>query len=104
MWWPGKVRATALRGEILRRERVRRIKETVECYNGTRMTAKYVAAWLYNQEEVEYDAEHYEEGDWYHEKYRTICYIEEDYGDATSDLCRRFQRDLLREVRYPPRS
>ena len=83
---------------------MRRVRETVNCYNDIRRTANYVGAWLYNQAGVEYDAGHDEEGDWYHKKYRTIFWMKRDYYVATSDLCRRFQRDLLRDVKCPPRS
>ena len=83
---------------------MRRVRETVDYYNDTRMTARHVAAWLYNQTGVEYDAGNYEEGDWYHDKHHVIYWIEDDYSHATSDLCRRFQRDLLGDVKYPPRS
>ena len=83
---------------------MKRVKETVDCYNDTRIVARYLAGWMYSRSNVEYRAGRVEEGNWFYEKYNTICNIEEDYGDATSDLYRRFQRDLLRDIQYPPRS
>ena len=104
MWWPGQVTAKALKKEIRRRERVWRVKETVNCYNDIRKAANCVGVWLYSQAGVEFDAGHDEEGCWYTGKPNTIFWIERDYYDATSDLCQRFQRDLWRDVECPPRS
>ena len=104
MWWPGQVTAKALKREISRRERVKRIKEIIGCYSDVRMTAIYMAEWMYSRSGVEYRSGRDEEGDWYNDKSGTICKLEEDCGDATSDLYRRFQRDLLRDIQYPPRS
>ena len=78
---------------------MRKIKETIDCYNDTRMAAKCVAAWLYNQAGLEYDARNYEEGDWFHEKHHVVYWMEDDYSHATSDLFRKFQRDLMRDTR-----
>ena len=104
MWWPGQVTAEALKREISRRERVKRIKEIIGCYSNVRIVARYLAAWMYSWLGVEYSAGCEEEGDWYHKKSDTIRHLEEDYGDATSDLYRRFQWYFMRDIHYPPRS
>ena len=83
---------------------MRRIKETIDCYNGTRNVARYLAGWMLSRSDAECCAGRIDEGCWFYEKYNMICNIEKDYSHATLDLCRRFQRDLLRDVKCPPRS
>ena len=78
------------------------VMETIDGYNNTRNVARYLAGWMRSRSYAEHRAGRVEEGNWFYEKYNTICNIEEDYGDATSDLYRRFQRDLLRDIQYPP--
>ena len=103
MWWSGQVTAKALKKEILRRERVKRVKELIHSYNDMRMAARYTADWMYHWSGVEFWRGYDDEADWYREKCGTICKIEDDCTDAASDLYRRFQRDLIRDIQYPPR-
>ena len=69
---------------------MKRVKETIDCYNDTRNVARYLAGWMRSRSYVEYRTGQIEEGNWLYEEYNMICNIEEDYGDATSDLYRRF--------------
>ena len=55
---------------------MRRVEETVDYYNDTRIVARYLAEWVCSQSNAEYRAGRVEEGNWLYKKYNMICNIE----------------------------
>ena len=87
----------------MRRERVKKAKELIDGYNAISRSARLVADWMGRWRDVQFWRGFYEEAEEYHQKCGTICDIEKECTNAASDLCRRFQDDLVRNIQYSPR-
>ena len=87
----------------MRRERVKKAKELINGYNAISRSARLVDDWMCYWSGVQFRRGFDEEAEWYRQKCGTICDVEKECTNAASDLCRRFQDDLVRNIQYSPR-
>ena len=82
---------------------MKKAKELIDGYNAMCKSARLVDDWMCYWSGVQFRRGFDEEAEWYRQKCGTICNMEEGWTDVATNLCRRFQDDLVRNIQYSPR-